>query len=134
MTVFSAYSFVPKNPDGLGQGREQHINKLQDTMVAFQRHDMVVAQLLRRSSEDAAALRRRMWLDIDVAFADFSDAMSAALTAYSPTEELRVLEEALNRRVRAIETAAARTQELHAKALARALASARTPNLNQYQE
>lgn len=102
-------------------------------VVTLQRHDMLVAQLLRRSFADAAALRLRARLDIDLAFADFNDAASAALAACAPAEELRALEEALNRRVRTIEAAAAHAQDLHVKALERVLASASPPHLRQPQ-
>ncbi len=125
---------LPLDPDGFEQGRRSQLSELQDAVVTLQRHDMVIAQLLRRSSADAAALRRRTLLDIDAALADFSNAMSAARASYASTEELSAIEETLDRRLRTIETAAAHAQCLLARALERVLASASPSHLRQHQE
>lgn len=129
MSVIHNFAALHLDFDEFGQDRRDNLSKLRGQMVTLQRHDTLVAQLLRRSSADAAALRLKAQLDIDVAFADFNDATSAALVACAPAEELRVLEETLNRRVRAIEAAAAHAQDLHVKALERVLASAAPPHL-----
>jgi len=133
MSVFHKFPALPLDSDDLRQDRRDHLSELLDSMVTLQRHDSLVAHLLRRSFADAAALRHRERLGIDLAIADFQDATSAALAACASAEELRVLEEALNRRVRAIEAAAAHAQDLHVKALERVLVSANLPHLRQLQ-